>query len=35
MDDDIEEIDTNAVSLYLIYRGVCEATNAYLIAIDM
>ena len=32
-DDDIETLNTNGVSLNLVYRGVCAATNAYLLAI--
>lgn len=33
-DDVIEKINTNAASLNLVYRGVCEAMKAYLLAID-
>jgi len=35
MDDDIEKINTNPVSLYLFFRGVCEATKTNLLAMEM
>jgi len=32
-DTDIEQINSNAVFLHLVYRGVCSTRNAYLLAI--
>jgi len=34
-DTDIEQINSNAVFLHLVYRGVCSTTKAYLLAIDV
>ena len=34
-DDDIEKINTNAVSLYVVYRGVCATNISYLLALEM
>jgi hypothetical protein len=32
---DIEQINSNAVFLHLVYRGVCSTMKAYLLAIEM
>jgi len=34
-DTDIEQINSNAVFLHLVFKGVCSTTKAYLLAIDM
>ena len=34
-DTDIEQINSNAVFVHLVYRGVCSTTKAYLLAIEM
>ena len=34
-DFDIEKINTKAVSLNLVYRGVCSTTKTFLLAIEM
>jgi hypothetical protein len=34
-DTDIEQINSNAVFLRLVYKGVCSKTKAYLLAIEM
>lgn len=34
-DDVIQKINTNAVFLNLVYRGVCATNNAYLLALEM
>jgi hypothetical protein len=34
-DTDIEQINSNAVFLHLVYRGACSTTKAYLLAIEM
>jgi len=34
-DDDIEKINTNAVSLNVVYRVVCSTTKTYLLAKEM
>jgi len=33
-DDDMDKINTNAVSLNLVYRGICAASKSYLLAIE-
>ena len=34
-DTDMEKINSNAVFLHLVYRGVCSTTKTYLLAIQM
>ena len=34
-DTDIEQINSNAVFLHLIFNGVCPTTKAYLLAIEL
>ena len=33
-DDDIDKINKNSVSLNLIYKGTCQKTKSYLLAIE-
>jgi hypothetical protein len=34
-DDDIEQINSNAVFLHLVYRRICSTTKAYLLALEV
>ena len=34
-DMDIEQVNSNAVFLHLVYSGICTTTKAYLLAIEM
>ena len=33
-DEDMEKINSRSVSLNLVYKGICELTRSYLLAID-
>jgi hypothetical protein len=33
-DDDITSINTKKVSLHLIYKGLCEKTNSYILEVE-
>ena len=35
MDTEIEQINSNAVFVHLVYKGECSTTKAYLLAIEM
>jgi len=34
-DDDMEKINSEAVYLNLVYKGICDASKSYLLAIDI